>query len=72
MAGETAQLRLAHESYGTMLLSVALRSLDVFGQESIEALPGASVQLYRVTESGMEDTGLTLSCGEDGVIAVQL
>lgn len=73
-AGEAARVEMVHECFGTMRLSVQMKSIDDRGGEALSPLSGARVRLYRLQEDGqkMTDTGLALTAGEDGRIEQRL
>ena len=74
MAGEAAHISMTHERYGSMQLNVMLKSLDVNGRESLSALQGVEISLFRLDEdgAGMKDTGIALVSDESGMAQVQL
>lgn len=74
VAGQARYVEIVHERFGTMRLSVELRSIDGRGHAALAPLSGARVRLYRVQEDGqrMTDMGLSLTSGEDGRIEYPL
>lgn len=73
-AGRAEAVRLEHQRYGSVELSVRMQRLDEQGETVSEALAGASVMLYRLSQDGqqMTDTGIVLETDENGMASVQL
>lgn len=73
-AGEAVRISISHESHGIARLYVNLHVLDEKGHMRSEAIAGAEVNLYRLSDDGqqMTDTGIAAVTGEDGTAQIRL
>ena len=74
VAGEAGEISLVHARYGLAQFAVSVRKLDANGNAAEEPLSGAQVRIYSVQSGGqsVNDTGILLQAGADGVCAVRL
>ena len=74
IAGEAADVRVIHESYGKTTFTVGLQSLDANGGAQTSPLAGAAIRIYKLENGGqrMNDIGVTLETDENGACEVSL